>query len=611
MSAEATNISKLSIITEAKSGEAVKSLQSLASALSKLKTASKGEYKGIVNASNAIQTLMKQIHSIKDADIQKLSKLANAMAKVNGISLRVSQMRDAAKNASKVTAPEKTVSDAIGGAASATRDAGGSAVSLGGEDSYFDRSSKEYQEYLRRIESETKRAESEWKKAEAANAKRSQEAMKRLSAPFKKIGQFFSSIGRIAMYRLIRRGLQIVSEGIKEGYQNALEWSRLNNTSLYPSMMKLKTAALVMKNQLGAAAGELLQTLQPALIQLAEVVTNIAEQFANMFAVMGGRGQYMRAKRNIDTLTEAQGKLNRTILAFDEINKLNGDNGYGNVSINDMFEMVDVNVKEANTLKATLTAIAAIVAGIRLTSFIMDLKDAIGWAGKLATALGGSGAASGAGGIGSALGGGAGGGLSGGVAGAAGSILGWGVFAVVVAKMASDTIKECKEQIEKDRTILAQWGMDLNSPNAANALDNYYRATYGMGRWDYFHEDQKSRILGMFGIDYALPTAKELGDPNTSAYLRDVTLGRIYGRGTELLDPIYFGETAGWAVRDNPLLNMPTTEDGWAARMPESQEITLTILDQNGTVLSRDPLSNYYADSIRVGSVIVGNGSVR
>lgn len=583
MSAEATNISKLSIITEAKSGDAVKSLQALASALSKLKAASKGEYKGIVNASNAIQTLMKQIHSIKDADIQKLSKLANAMAKVNGISLRVSQMRDAAKNASKVTAPKKTVSDAIGGAASATRNAGGSAVSLGGGDSYFDRSSKEYQEYLRRIESETKRAESEWKKAEAANAKRSQEAMKHLSAPFKKIGQFFSSIGRIAMYRLIRRGLQIISEGIKEGYQNALEWSRLNNTSLYPSIMRIKTAALVMKNQLGAAAGELIQTLEPALIQLAQVVTSIAEQFANMFAVIGGRGQYMRAKKNIDTLTEAQGKLNRTILAFDEINKLNGDNGYGNVSINDMFEMVDVNVKEANTLKATLIAIAAIVAGIRLTSFIMDLKDAITWAGKLATALGG-GSAAGAGGA--AAGAGAGsagaGSATGGVFGAVAA----GVLAVAgairIAKTESETQQLINEVAEKNGLLPERVEYDAGiSPEGASAkmLDAMRNGTMD----DYMANRNPYSTPGL--IPFA-EKRQELVKAQEKLY--------------DFANVPPQNQTFPWAV------GLPS-----GVNIPENQEITLTILDQSGAVLSSDPLSKYYADSIRVGSVIVGNGSVR
>lgn len=551
MSAEATNISKLSIITEAKSGEAVKSLQSLASALSTLKNASKGNYNGLNKAADAIKNLMAQIHTISEADLGKLERLAAALSGIKGFKFSSGRTSSAKTRGGKVSPYTPLAGGGGGNGGGTNRPGGGTAWDAGGGSTGID---------LDKMFADNGGGKGGWGKVASAAL---QKALGGISG-------FFKSIGRIAVYRLIRRGLQIISEGIKEGYKNALEWSRLNNTSLYPSMQKVATATLVMKNQLGAAAGELLQNIAPALINISEVITNIAEQFANMFAVLGGRSQYMRAKRNIDGVTASQEKLNRTILAFDEINKLNGNNPYGDASINDMFEMVDVNVAEAKTLEATLKTIGMTLAALSIAKFVLQLQEAVGWASKLATALGGSGAASAAGvGAKGLLGAGGAAAGGGGVLGALGAIL---PYAALLAEIAAVSYLGYKNFQETMDTL-----------NRAHELGVDPRALPGF---------EPSGIAGTI-----IPK-------NWKDYPNSISPYAESYRG--LVDP-----SAGWAVRDNPLATTPTTDDGWAARMPGSQEITLTILDPNGTVLSRDPLSKYYADSIRVGSVIVGNGSVR
>ena len=103
MSAEATNISKLSIITEAKSGEAVKSLQSLASALTTLKNASKGGFSGINKAADAIKNLMAEIHTISEADLGKLERLSAALAGIKGFKFSAGGKSSGSSKGGKLT----------------------------------------------------------------------------------------------------------------------------------------------------------------------------------------------------------------------------------------------------------------------------------------------------------------------------------------------------------------------------------------------------------------------------------------------------------------------------------------------------------------------------
>ena len=339
MGAEA-EISRLKIVTETQSSSAVNGLKKLAAALKSLQQMSDASFKGLENAATSIKSFTDSIHKIRNSDITKLERLAGAAA----------QLRHAGfSSAGKAAASVKAASIG-GGTGTASRGNGGRAPSLpsaGGGGTGAGKAIKD------------------------------------------KFSSFGSSILRIATYRLIRTALKEIAEAYQEGYQNAVEWSRLNNTALYPSVQKIATASLVMKNQLGAAGAELIQTIQPALVALLGVVTDIAEQFAQMFAFLGGRGTYMRAKRDIDGITASQKKLNNSLLAFDEINKLNGNNPYGNVSISDMFEEVAVAKDEASTFFGIVTSIGGAIAAWKIGSLISGLTKATAEAKTLAAVLGG------------------------------------------------------------------------------------------------------------------------------------------------------------------------------------------------------------------------------
>ena len=158
------------------------------------------------------------------------------------------------------------------------------------------------------------------------------------------MGKLFSSIKRIAMYRLLRSALKEIGQAFQEGLKNAYNFSKGIDGSLAKAMDGLATKSQTMKNQLGAAFGNLLQIIMPVLLQIIDLVTRAASAISALFSMLGG-GQYLVAKdvaTGWDKATGAAKKYKNTILGFDEINRLNDETGGGGgsaVNASDMFEV--------------------------------------------------------------------------------------------------------------------------------------------------------------------------------------------------------------------------------------------------------------------------------
>lgn len=146
------------------------------------------------------------------------------------------------------------------------------------------------------------------------------------------LGKLFKSIGRIGFYRAIRSALRFITEGFKEGLENAYQFSKIVGYDLAATMDTLATKSLTMKNQLGSAFGSLIMAVEPILLQLIALVTKAANALARFFAGIAGKDTYLKA---VDTVTqygeavsgvgEAAKEAMKYLAPFDELNVLPGD----------------------------------------------------------------------------------------------------------------------------------------------------------------------------------------------------------------------------------------------------------------------------------------------
>lgn len=198
------------------------------------------------------------------------------------------------------------------------------------------------------------------------------------------MGKLFSSIKRIAMYRLLRTALKEVGKAFNEGLKNAYNFSKGIGGTLAESMDSLATKSLTMKNQLGAAFGNLLTAITPILLQIINLVRMAAQALSALFAALGG-GQYLIAKDTAtawDKATGAAQKYKNTILGFDEINRLDDQSGGGGGKLSNWADMFDEGVlppwaqwikDHLEEIKKLAIAIGAAVAAWKFAQVISDL----------------------------------------------------------------------------------------------------------------------------------------------------------------------------------------------------------------------------------------------
>lgn len=160
------------------------------------------------------------------------------------------------------------------------------------------------------------------------------------------LSNFAASLKRIAFYRFIRSILKSITEAIQEGLNNVYEYSRAVGGELAPALDRIASASAKMKNQLGAAFGQLLQMLEPIIVFLINIVTKLAQAISWLFAVLSGSDTYLVAnditKSWKDTedatkgATRAAKEYENQLLGFDVINRLNAPNsGSGGKSKDD------------------------------------------------------------------------------------------------------------------------------------------------------------------------------------------------------------------------------------------------------------------------------------
>ena len=142
-----------------------------------------------------------------------------------------------------------------------------------------------------------------------------------------KANQLWKSLKRIAMYRAIRAALKAISDGFKEGRENLYQYSLQVGTEFAKSMDKAATAALYLKNSIGAATAPLTNYLVPIIDRAVDSIVDLINKFNELTASLMGAQTWTKALKfpkawadAADDATDSAKKLKSTVLGFDELN---------------------------------------------------------------------------------------------------------------------------------------------------------------------------------------------------------------------------------------------------------------------------------------------------
>ena len=154
----------------------------------------------------------------------------------------------------------------------------------------------------------------------------------------KSMSKLLKAFGRVAFYRAIRSAIKAVEDALKEGLKNVYEYSKTIDSVISQAMDSISGVQLQMKNQLGAAFGELIATIQPIVEAILNLVTRVADAVSQLFALLGGRSTYHKATKSTNEWAKAAGgavkaakEWKNQLMGFDEINRLEepADSGGG------------------------------------------------------------------------------------------------------------------------------------------------------------------------------------------------------------------------------------------------------------------------------------------
>ena len=394
-----TPIDNLQItITSTGAGQVRKNLEEVASGLRTLREATKGSTAGLGNTVGYLQNLITAINRIPGGASDKLHKVAEAVSKIKeagkggsdvGLSKiamglldvseaagniqnienleRLADVLERLKNAGFVKLSLSGVSQVSQQAASMVNNTvgGGSGTNGGGDIGSVADDIEDANEGMEDLTMSAK------------------EADKVLASLKSKYFGWMKAIGRIALYRAIRSILKGIMQSLNDGLDHFYQYSVKINGLYATARAEIKTSLHYVSDALGAAAGQLIEKIYPVVVKILDATAHIFNCISEMVAFLSGEDTYTKAVRGIADINGEAKKLKATILGFDEINKLNGNNGSGDDELGHFVE-AQVDKARAGLTTGIVTSLTAILAGSAITSVaedVLKLADALGTSG--------------------------------------------------------------------------------------------------------------------------------------------------------------------------------------------------------------------------------------
>lgn len=361
-------VETLEIEIKKSASDASSGIEGLVSALTQLKQSVSGGA-GLKAAVNQIKSLGTVINNVTGAN----DGLSTTLQTLQGIAdIDFSNLREAAQNV-----------NAVAGAANGPRNTGApanapaAAVRMGAADEV---EVGQVTEQVMETGDAARTSVSDFKAfSEALNTGvigAAKAAIFPLSAIGSQIKGLVKSLGRIAVYRVVRSAIKGISTACKEGVNNLVQYSAaLNSTdaaAANATMSEYASTLLQVKNSVGAAVMPALAALLPVINTIASAFITAANAVNQFFQALRGQSTFTKAKKNtVDyakSLKSASGaakELQKTLLGFDEINRLNDENkggggGAAGADYSNMFEEAQISEK-AQKFAEVLTRIQEFV----------------------------------------------------------------------------------------------------------------------------------------------------------------------------------------------------------------------------------------------------------
>lgn len=163
--------------------------------------------------------------------------------------------------------------------------------------------------------------------------------------------RLLSRVGRIASTMLIRRAINMMLTGAKEGLDNFYQYSKQVGNSFASVMDNVSSKWSQIKNQAGAALGTALQTIAPILNTIASLALKAFNALTMLFALLSGKTTYTQATEQAteyaDATAKASGATKDLLASFDELNVIQSSGGGGGganpyKAITDAFEEMPI-----------------------------------------------------------------------------------------------------------------------------------------------------------------------------------------------------------------------------------------------------------------------------
>lgn len=191
---------------------------------------------------------------------------------------------------------------------------------------------------------------------------RTRKSFKRMRGEGRGLGSMLKTLGITFRFMMASMLIMGTINFVKEGFQNLAQYSDESNRSLSMLMSSLTQ----LKNALASAFAPILNVVAPILNAFIQKIISVINVIGQLMSALTGKGTYIRAKKvnqdyavsldknanSADKANKANKELQRTLLGFDEINRLDDnsnapDSGAGvpGLSPEDMFETVPIDSK--------------------------------------------------------------------------------------------------------------------------------------------------------------------------------------------------------------------------------------------------------------------------
>lgn len=207
--------------------------------------------------------------------------------------------------------------------------------------------------------------------------------------PLRKLGDQFM---RILRYRVLRSVLMGIWRALKEGVTNLYQYSvaigNIDTNQAQSSMDKLSTSALLMKNSLGSILMPIITAMVPVVQSIAHAFNQAANAIAAFFSALSGKSTFTGAidlEKKFAKEANSGGKaLERQLLAFDEINRLDDNKGGGSSKevldyskMFDEFEVPESIAKFAERIADAFERIQEASEKIKNSTWFQTLKETL------------------------------------------------------------------------------------------------------------------------------------------------------------------------------------------------------------------------------------------